>query len=73
MREPERIERILNLIKIIWSKHPDMRYGQLYDSLLTTYLHNKGEKFSYFNIERTMWNLEDAEFEQFLSTFTEFA
>lgn len=72
MRETERIARITLLIQGIWYKHPDMRYGQLYDALLTTYLHNKGEKFSYFNIERTMWNLEDAEFEQFLINFKEF-
>ena len=33
MREPERIDRILSLIKAFWMSHPDMRLGQLLDYL----------------------------------------
>jgi uncharacterized protein YihD (DUF1040 family) len=29
MRDPERIERILNLIVALWKRNPDMRLGQL--------------------------------------------
>ena len=29
MREPERIDRILNLVKRIWSRYPDLRLCQL--------------------------------------------
>jgi len=29
VRDPERIERILDLIRIIWNKYPDLRLGQL--------------------------------------------
>jgi uncharacterized protein YihD (DUF1040 family) len=28
-RDPNRIEPILNLISVIWHKHPDFRLGQL--------------------------------------------
>lgn len=29
MRDPQRIDRILNLISTIWHKSPDLRLGQL--------------------------------------------
>lgn len=29
MRDPKRIPKILNEIKNIWEKHPDLRLGQL--------------------------------------------
>lgn len=29
MRNPNRIDRILNEIRIIWKKYPDLRLGQL--------------------------------------------
>lgn len=29
MRDPERIDRILNLIREIWQEYPDLRLGQL--------------------------------------------
>lgn len=29
MRDPERIDKILDDIKSIWKRHPDMRLGQL--------------------------------------------
>ena len=29
MRDPKRIDKILNLIKEIWTKYPDWRLGQL--------------------------------------------
>jgi uncharacterized protein YihD (DUF1040 family) len=33
MRNPERIDRILNLIKEIWIQQPDTRFLQLVDNL----------------------------------------
>lgn len=29
MRDPNRIDRILNLIAVLWRRNPDMRLGQL--------------------------------------------
>lgn len=29
MRDPKRIDKILDRIKDIWHRHPDMRFGQL--------------------------------------------
>jgi hypothetical protein len=29
MRDPARIDRILNLVKEVWQKSPDLRLGQL--------------------------------------------
>lgn len=34
MRDPERIDEILEEIKAIWKRHPDMRLGQLLVNLL---------------------------------------
>ena len=48
MRDPERIERILHKIKLIWEKNPDQRLGQL--------LINYG--FGRIS-EPLMWNAED--------------
>lgn len=31
MRDPVRIEPLLKLIKEIWTRHPDLRLGQLLD------------------------------------------
>jgi uncharacterized protein YihD (DUF1040 family) len=32
MRDPKRIDRILELLKNVWHKHPDMRLGQLIEN-----------------------------------------
>jgi hypothetical protein len=37
MREPERIERILNLIKQIWIKQPDSRFMQMMSNISWNY------------------------------------
>ncbi len=29
MRDPERIDRVLNKIRVLWTKYPDLRFGQL--------------------------------------------
>jgi hypothetical protein len=58
MRDPARIERMLNLIKEIWTECPDMRLGQLLvnsNSLM--------ESFPFF--------LEDSDLEKSLETYKE--
>ncbi len=54
MRDPKRIDRILNFIGEYWKKHPDQRFGQM--------MINGGI------IEDSMivWNAEDKSFEEFL-------
>ena len=51
MRNPERIDRILNLIGKVWKKSPDLRFFQLITSMGFS-----GDLFYY----------EDDEFEQWL-------
>jgi len=34
MRDPQRIEKILNYIRTIWEKNPDLRLGQLIGNLV---------------------------------------
>ena len=29
MRDPDRIDRILDLLREVWARHPDLRLGQL--------------------------------------------
>lgn len=37
MRDPERIERICNLLKEVWKQYPDWRLGQLIFNLTGRY------------------------------------
>ena len=34
MRDPNRIDEILNIVKIVWNQYPDMRFGQLVVNVL---------------------------------------
>jgi len=43
MRDPQRIDRILNLIAVIWRRNPDLRLGQL----LLTFADFEGDIFHY--------------------------
>lgn len=33
MRDPERIPEILNRLRTVWEKHPDLRLGQLIENV----------------------------------------
>jgi len=55
MRDPARIDRILNLIAVIWRRNPDLRLGQL----LSNFAGFEGDPFHY----------EDDETEQKLTEF----
>jgi uncharacterized protein YihD (DUF1040 family) len=57
MREIERIERILELIKKNWKDYPDLRFGQLLINM----------KVVADTIP--MWNLEDDDLEEHLNKF----
>lgn len=43
MREPERIERITNLIMMIWREMPNLRFMQLIDHLQALYNKKHGD------------------------------
>ena len=34
MRDPKRIDEILNTVKIVWEQYPDWRFGQLVVNVL---------------------------------------
>lgn len=34
MRDPKRIDEILNTVKTVWEQYPDMRFGQLVVNVL---------------------------------------
>lgn len=54
MRDPVRIQRILNKVSIIWNAFPDFRFGQLFVVA------------GYPASERNPFYLEDEEFEKLL-------
>lgn len=58
MRDAARIERILNKIKKVWNKYPDLRLGQLLINVDTHF----GQNIFYY---------EDDELEDALDTFEE--
>jgi hypothetical protein len=45
MREGDRIERILTLIRQIWEKQPDIRFNQLIINLSWMYANKNNENF----------------------------
>lgn len=87
MRDPARIERIMNLIETIWVKYPDTRFLQLVYALKSKYrsendiepeiFYDKWEDgrgtitFRETPIGSELFNLEDDKFEQFLIEYVE--
>jgi hypothetical protein len=82
MRDPNRIDRILSLIKQIWSKHPDIRFNQLIHNLSWEYSDINNDKYKTWGYSKwdspnglvltkdvcfvDLFNLEDGQFEEFL-------
>ena len=52
MRDPKRIDYILNLLKQGWEKHPDMRLGQMI------------EIFKHYMVVDDLFYVEDDKFAQ---------
>lgn len=85
MRNPERIERILDLIKQIWIIQPDSRFMQLMSNISWNYSaanYDYGKEYSFskwetskatiFNLDVVkvdLFNLEDDKFELFLENY----
>jgi hypothetical protein len=86
MRDPARIERVLDLIKQIWNKSPDLRFNQLIDNLSWSYTDEKANyiEYSYSKFENEkgvqflkdvanvdLFYVEDDKFELFLQDYLE--
>jgi uncharacterized protein YihD (DUF1040 family) len=84
MRNPERIDRILNLIREIWNQQPDTRFLQLVDNLTWEFskrnnnklhetVYNKHELSDGVAFTRKVvvngFHVEDSEFEKFLKDY----
>lgn len=78
MRDPKRIERIMELIEVIWVNNPDLRYNQLLNSLQHEYQNGAYIKKAY--IDERGWGsvevsypdlfyVEDDKFEEFLNEY----
>ncbi|MCA1021537.1 hypothetical protein [Halobacillus litoralis] len=52
MREPGRIDRILNKIKILWERSPDLRFNQLIDNLSWEYSNNNNGSFKDYGYSK---------------------
>jgi hypothetical protein len=59
MRDPLRIPRILNKLKVVWSHHgyTDMRFGQLLECMTSN------DKYDL------NWDMEDEQFESLMETW----
>ncbi len=74
MRDPERIDDVLDLIDQIWRRYPDLRFQQLMFNLQSEYSQqNDGvgrvervEKDGFTKVGYDLFNLEDDVFTQFL-------
>ena len=74
MRDPERIQEILDLIKEIWVREPDLRFNQLLYNIQRGYSHVNGGEGQVIevvddNYSRTgfdLFNLEDSSFVEYL-------
>ena len=74
MRDPERIDDVLDLIDQIWRRYPDLRFQQLMFNLQSEYSQqNDGvgrvervEEDGFTKVGYDLFNLEDDVFTQFL-------
>ena len=64
MRDPARIDRILNMLKAHWMSYPDQRLGQLLDNAIYDRRMNMGVSPDF-----DLFNLEDDEVENALKRY----
>lgn len=78
MREFERIDRIVTLIKKIWENHQDLRFNQLINHLQRKYKDGAYIEKGYIDIGKhevmeisypNLFNVEDDKFEEFLMDY----
>jgi hypothetical protein len=87
MRDPERIERILDLIKQIWIKQPDSRFMQLMSNITWNYSAENNDAYKEYSYSKwetpkgilfnkdvvnvDLFHLEDDKLELFLQNYLE--
>lgn len=69
MRPKERIDPFLEKFGNLWKNHPDMRFGQLVEKLVSMYLVHNCEKFNEDTFKSFLWNAEENEWEEAIDTF----
>ena len=62
MRDPERIDRILSLIKAYWNTYPDLRLGQMLSNLAA----DNEKRQGIISVGQDPFYLEDEELEETL-------
>ena len=76
MRDPKRVDEVLNLVSRIWRANPDFRFYQLIYILQTEYSEKNGgvgkvvspEIDGFAKTGYDFFNLEDDEFQKYLQT-----
>lgn len=53
MRDPKRIDQIVEQIRVLWKRHPDMRLGQILDYIKSF---NQGPVDAYY-VEDHEWQI----------------
>ena len=79
MRDPNRIEELMDLINLIWLKDPDLRFNQLIYILQSGYSASNneegkvmGEEIDGFSrVGYDLFNLEDDSFVEYLRKVSE--
>jgi hypothetical protein len=85
VRELDRIDRIITLIKLIWNKQPDSRFMQLISNVSWNYSAANGDKYKEYSYSKwetpkgvifnkdvanvDLFHLEDDELELFLQNY----
>ena len=64
MRDPQRIKRVLSLLRALWETYPDLRFGQLVALIKSNYKKDLGVSEESFL--RDIFNAEDDEIEKVL-------
>lgn len=63
MRDPERIDRIVERLRILWHKMPDQRLGQLLMNI---------HRYGYDDDKVSIWQIEDDVWETSIALISEF-
>jgi hypothetical protein len=69
MRDPKRIERILSLLKIYWTKYPDLRLGQILGNAVPS-IHGRTLDGQPSVAPGNIYAYEDVKFEAWLRSQT---
>ena len=72
MRDSNRIKPLLEKLQYLWEQYPDMRFGQLLESIIFS-----SPRFDIplltapERVEKMLWNLEEYEWDELITKFEE--